>query len=93
MPDPNQFRIDGRFGAPVGWLEHEVIAWVHNRVRANTRMPALPPPPIPAEPKIIRWPKVHELTSLERWTAWDLERRGIFPNRVLLTAPAEEPQP
>lgn len=32
-------------------------------------------------PRIIRWPKVQELTSLSRTSIWRLERAGKFPQR------------
>jgi predicted DNA-binding transcriptional regulator AlpA len=87
MPNPNQERTPtGKFGAPCAWYRHEVMAWVHSRLRADTRMPALPPPPIPEVPELMRWPEIARITSLKRWTAYDMERRGIFPKRVLLSA-------
>jgi predicted DNA-binding transcriptional regulator AlpA len=72
------------FGAPVGWIEHEIDNWVHTRVRSGTKMPALPPPQVPERVNLIRFPEVQRRTGLGRATIWDLERRGKFPKRVEL---------
>jgi prophage regulatory protein len=34
--------------------------------------------------KIIRWPRVHELTGYSSTTIWRRERKGTFPRRVVL---------
>jgi predicted DNA-binding transcriptional regulator AlpA len=94
MPDPNQTRTrKGRFGEPVAWYEHEVENWVHGRVRAGSKMPALPPPQVPNQVNLIRFDEVHKRTGLKRWTVWDLERRGLFPRRVLLHSHALKCRP
>ena len=34
--------------------------------------------------QIIRFPKLHEITSLSRTTVWRLESNGNFPKRVII---------
>lgn len=34
--------------------------------------------------QIIRFPKLHEITSLSRTTVWRLESDGKFPRRVII---------
>ena len=34
--------------------------------------------------QIIRFPKLHEITSLSRTTVWRLEADGKFPKRILI---------
>jgi prophage regulatory protein len=34
--------------------------------------------------QIIRFPKVHEITSLSRTTVWRLEHEGRFPRRLII---------
>jgi prophage regulatory protein len=34
--------------------------------------------------QIIRFPKLHEITSLSRTTVWRLESNGKFPRRVVI---------
>jgi predicted DNA-binding transcriptional regulator AlpA len=85
MSTPDKKRTRG-FGEAVGWYRHEIVGWVYTRVRAGTRMPAFAAPEPPETPELIRWPEVERITSLKRWTAWDMERRGKFPQRVLLSA-------
>lgn len=38
-----------------------------------------------AAPKLLRFPKVRELTGLSRTTIWRLEGRGEFPRHVKLS--------
>jgi predicted DNA-binding transcriptional regulator AlpA len=73
------------FGPPVAWYRHEVDAWVHTRVRAGTRTPAFAEPKLPKTPvELIRFSEVQKRTGLPRSSIADLERRGLFPRRVLL---------
>ena len=74
----------GPYGRPIGWLEHEIDAWVHNRIRAATGEPVLPPPPPPEHPVIIREKEVLRRTTLSRVHRWRLEQKGLFPQRLYL---------
>jgi predicted DNA-binding transcriptional regulator AlpA len=76
----------GSYGRPIGWLEHEIDAWVHDRIRAATGQPALPKPPPPAHPVILREKEVKRRTSLSRVHRWRLEQMEPpkFPRRVYL---------
>ncbi|MDX2469735.1 MAG: AlpA family phage regulatory protein [SAR324 cluster bacterium] len=38
--------------------------------------------------QIIRCPKLKSLTGLSRTTIWRLERKGVFPKRVQISARA-----
>jgi predicted DNA-binding transcriptional regulator AlpA len=74
----------GRYGRPIGWLEHEIDKWVHDRIRAATGQPAMPPRPPPEHPRIIREKEVHNRTGLSRVHRWRLEQCGRFPRRIYL---------
>lgn len=80
----------GRYGRPIGWLEHEIDQWVRERIRAATGRPALPPAP-PPHPRIIREKEVQARTSLSRVHRWRLEQMEPprFPRRIYLDGAPE----
>jgi predicted DNA-binding transcriptional regulator AlpA len=80
----NPPRKSGRYGPPIGWLEHEVDEWVRSRTRAATGSRVLPPQPPPAHPVILRDREVEQRTGLNRVQRWRLEQKGKFPRRVHL---------
>jgi predicted DNA-binding transcriptional regulator AlpA len=79
----------GRFGRTIGYFEHEIDLWIHNRIRAATGKPALQAPAVPQHPKIIREREVHARTGLSRVHRWRLEQVSKFPGRVYLDEPAD----
>jgi predicted DNA-binding transcriptional regulator AlpA len=76
----------GRFGRPIGWLEHEIDRWDGDRIRAATGRPALSPPEPPAHPTILREKEVLRRTGLSRVHRWRLEQMEPpkFPRRIYL---------
>ena len=79
----------GRFGdgSAVGFLEHEVDAWVRSRIRAGGG-PAMPPLPVPDHPTIISVREVCRRVGYSRIHVWRLERQNRFPRRVRLAGDA-----
>ena len=84
MSKDEDMAAHGRYGRPIAWLEHELDLWIHNRVRAATGRPALPPPPPPDHPRLIKEAEVLKRTGLSRVHRWRLEQTGKFPGRVYL---------
>jgi predicted DNA-binding transcriptional regulator AlpA len=86
VPNIEETAARGCYGRPIGWLEHEVDLWVHNRIRAATGRPALPTPAPPKHPRIIREKEVKARTSLSRVHRWRLEQMEPpgFPRRIYL---------
>jgi predicted DNA-binding transcriptional regulator AlpA len=69
----------------VAHYEHEVDAWILQRVRARTGRPAWAPPPPPAHPKLIPVSETSRRTGFTNKHLLDLERRQLFPERVRIT--------
>jgi predicted DNA-binding transcriptional regulator AlpA len=86
MNDRDDTPARGAFGRPIGWIEQEIDWWIHNRIRAATGRPALPPPEPPAHPVILREKEVQRRTSLSRVHRWRLEKKEPpeFPRRIYL---------
>ena len=77
----------GRYGAPHGWLEHEVDHYLINSVRVSRGLPPLPepaPPGLGDHVAILREPEVHRRTGISRVMRWKMERDGRFPRRIKL---------
>jgi predicted DNA-binding transcriptional regulator AlpA len=76
----------GRFGRPIGWVEHEIDQWVYGRIRAGSGQPAMPPTPPPKHPRILREKEVLARTGLSRVHRWRLEQMDPpkFPRRIYL---------
>jgi predicted DNA-binding transcriptional regulator AlpA len=66
-----------------GYLESDVNAWIHARIKGEPWEPG----PIPADPRILRLREAQERTGLSNFTLWTMERAGTFPKRIRLTDP------
>lgn len=75
------------FTTAAGYLESEVSAWIHCRVRGEEWAPG----PVPEHPRLIRLKEAQERTGLSNFSLWTLEKRGRFPGRIKLTLPAPAP--
>ena len=82
-PSPNMFGLpsSGSGRRACGWLEHEIDAWVFQRVKGY---PWTPVPPA-EHPKILRKKEVLARVGLSHVRIWQLEREGKFPKRFALT--------
>jgi predicted DNA-binding transcriptional regulator AlpA len=85
MSDERQTPHRGVYGGSrVGFLEHEIDAWIWTRVRANSDETAGLPLPTPEHPRIIPMREVEKRTGFTRIHIWRLEKAGRFPRRVRL---------
>jgi predicted DNA-binding transcriptional regulator AlpA len=71
-----------------GYLEAEVDAWIHARIKGERWAPGA----IPNHPTIIRPKEAQRRTGLSNFSLWSAEQAGTFPKRFRLTdAPRRVP--
>jgi predicted DNA-binding transcriptional regulator AlpA len=75
------------FTTAAGYLESEVSAWIHCRVRGEEWAPG----PVPEHPRLIRLREAQRRTGLSNFALWTMEKAGKFPPRLKLTSPAAPP--
>ena len=66
-----------------GYVESEVSAWIHARVRGEKWQPT----PLPEHPRLLRLREAQERTGLSNFSLWTMEQAGTFPKRIRLTDP------
>jgi predicted DNA-binding transcriptional regulator AlpA len=86
MANPNP-PLQGLGNRPIAWLESEVDAFIHARVRGKEWSPK-PAAELPERPILIRKSEVCRRVGLSYPTIWGLEKAGRFPRHVSLLARA-----